>query len=44
VPTAHLASLGAFAVDRAEFLTAVQIFRDQPPSSDAFVTPASDAT
>ena len=44
VPTAHLASLGAFAVDRAEFLAAVHIFRDQPPSGDAFVTPASDAT
>jgi Leu/Phe-tRNA-protein transferase len=43
VPTAHLASLGAFAVDRQEFLAAVQIFRDQPPTGDAFVTPASDA-
>ena len=44
VPTAHLASLGAFAVDRTEFLAAVRIFRDQPPTGDAFVTPASDAT
>ena len=44
VPTAHLASLGAFAVDREEFLAAVKMFRDEPPSGDAFVTPASDAT
>jgi leucyl/phenylalanyl-tRNA--protein transferase len=44
VPTAHLASLGAFAVDRAEFLAAVKLFRDEPPTGDAFVTPASDAT
>ncbi len=44
VPTAHLASLGAFAVDRAEFLGAVRLFRDEPPTGDAFVTPASDAT
>lgn len=44
VPTAHLASLGAFAVDRAEFLAAVQLFRDRPPTGDAFVTPAADAT
>ena len=41
VPTAHLASLGAFAVDRAEFLEAVRRFRDQPPAGDAFAaTPA----
>jgi len=44
VPTAHLASLGAFAVDRAEFLAAVKLFRDRPPTGDAFVTPAADAT
>jgi leucyl/phenylalanyl-tRNA--protein transferase len=44
VPTAHLASLGAFAVDRSEFLAAVKLFRDEPPTGDAFVTPASDAT
>jgi leucyl/phenylalanyl-tRNA--protein transferase len=44
VPTAHLASLGAFAVDREEFLAAVKLFRDEPPLGDAFVTPASDAT
>jgi leucyl/phenylalanyl-tRNA--protein transferase len=44
VPTAHLASLGAFAVDREEFLAAVKLFRDEPPAGDAFVTPASDAT
>ena len=41
VPTAHLASLGAFAVDRAEFLEAVRRFRDHPPAGDAFAaTPA----
>jgi len=44
VPTAHLASLGAFAVDRSEFLAVVQRFRDEPPEGDAFVTEASDAT
>ena len=44
VPTAHLASLGAFAVDRSEFLAAVKLFRDEPPTGDAFVTPASDVT
>jgi leucyl/phenylalanyl-tRNA--protein transferase len=44
VPTAHLASLGAFSVDRSEFLAVVQRFRDEPPEGDAFVTPASDAT
>jgi len=44
VPTAHLASLGAFAVDREEFLAAVKMFRDEPPTGDAFVTPTSDAT
>ena len=37
-------SLGAFAVDREEFLAAVKILRDEPPSGDAFVTPASDVT
>jgi leucyl/phenylalanyl-tRNA--protein transferase len=44
VPTQHLASLGAFAVDRSEFLAAVKLFRDEPPTGDAFVTPVSDAT
>jgi len=44
VPTAHLASLGAFAVDRDEFLAAVRLFRDRPPDGDAFVTPASGGT
>lgn len=44
VPTAHLASLGAFAVDRNDFLAAVKAFRDETPAGDAFVTPSSDAT
>ena len=44
VPTAHLASLGAFAIEREEFLEAVKRFRDQPPAGDAFVIPTSDAT
>ncbi|MBM3867524.1 MAG: leucyl/phenylalanyl-tRNA--protein transferase [Verrucomicrobia bacterium] len=44
VPTAHLASLGAYAVDRDEFLAAVRLFRDRPPDGDAFVTPASGGT
>lgn len=44
VPTAHLASLGAFAVRRAEFLEAVRLCRDQAPTGDAFAPiPASDA-
>ena len=42
VPTAHLASLGAFAVTRADFLEALRLLRDRPPAADAFVTPASD--
>ena len=44
VPTAHLASLGAFAVARNDFLAAVKAFRDETPAGDAFVTPSSDAT
>jgi leucyl/phenylalanyl-tRNA--protein transferase len=45
MPTPHLASLGAFAADRAEFLEVVKLFRDQPPTGDAFAPiPASDAT
>ncbi len=44
VPTAHLASLGAFAIERTEFLEVVKLFRDHPPAGDAFATPASDAT
>ena len=45
MPTPHLASLGAFNVDRAEFLEVVKLFRDQPPAGDAFAAiPASDAT
>ena len=42
VPTAHLASLGAFMVDRAEFLEAVRRFRDAPPARDAFSNPPRD--
>jgi Leu/Phe-tRNA-protein transferase len=45
VPTPHLASLGAFHADRAEFLEVVKLFRDQPPTGDAFAPiPASDVT
>ncbi len=45
MPTPHLASLGAFATDRAEFLEVVRLFRDQPPAGDAFAPiPASGAT
>lgn len=45
VPTEHLASLGAFAVHRSEFLEAVRRFRDEAPAGDAFAPiPASDAT
>jgi leucyl/phenylalanyl-tRNA--protein transferase len=45
MPTPHLASLGAFAADRAEFLEAVRLFRDQPPAGDAFgPIPASGGT
>jgi leucyl/phenylalanyl-tRNA--protein transferase len=45
VPTPHLGSLGAFPVDREEFLEVVRRFRDQPPAGDAFAAiPASDAT
>lgn len=43
VPTPHLASLGAFAVDRAEFLEVVHAFRDEPPTGNAFATPPSAA-
>jgi len=42
VPTAHLASLGAFAIDRSEFLEVVRRFRDEPPSGDAFSDPPRD--
>jgi leucyl/phenylalanyl-tRNA--protein transferase len=45
MPTPHLASLGAFAVERTEFLEAVKRFRDQPPTGDAFAPiPTSNAT
>lgn len=44
VPTPHLASLGAFAIAREEFLAAVRRFRDEPPSGDAFAMPAADGT
>jgi leucyl/phenylalanyl-tRNA--protein transferase len=45
VPTPHLGSLGAFLIDREEFLEVVKRFRDQPPTGDAFAPiPASDAT
>jgi leucyl/phenylalanyl-tRNA---protein transferase len=45
VPTPHLGSLGAFLIDREEFLEVVRRFRDQPPTGDAFAPiPASDAT
>ncbi len=45
MPTPHLASLGAFAADRADFLEAVRLFRDQPPAGDAFgPIPASGGT
>jgi len=42
VPTAHLASLGAFAIDRSEFLEVVRRFRDEPPSGNAFSDPPRD--
>jgi leucyl/phenylalanyl-tRNA--protein transferase len=44
VPTAHLASLGAFTVDRAEFLQAVHQLRDIPPTADAFLNSPAAAT
>jgi leucyl/phenylalanyl-tRNA--protein transferase len=45
MPTPHLASLGAFSADRAEFLEVVKAYRDVPPTGDAFAPiPASDAT
>ena len=45
VPTPHLASLGAFLIDREEFLEVVKRFRDEPPAGDAFAPiPASGAT
>lgn len=44
VPTAHLASLGAFAVDRTEFLQAVHQLRDVPPAADAFLNSPAAAT
>jgi leucyl/phenylalanyl-tRNA--protein transferase len=45
VPTPHLSSLGAFLIERAEFLEVVKLFRDQPPAGDAFAPiPTSDAT
>jgi leucyl/phenylalanyl-tRNA--protein transferase len=43
VPTPHLASLGAFAIHRDNFLEIVHGERDQPPSPQAWLTPASDA-
>ena len=45
VPTPHLSSLGAFLIDRTEFLEVVKLFRDQSPAGDAFAPiPTSDAT
>jgi hypothetical protein len=42
---ALLASLGAFLIDREEFLEVVKRFRDEPPAGDAFAPiPASGAT
>lgn len=40
MPTAHLASLGAFAVRRADFLACLRAQRDLPPSGDPWVNPA----
>jgi len=40
MPTAHLASLGAFAVRRADFLACLRAQRDLPPSGNPWVNPA----
>ena len=39
VPTEHLASLGAVAVSRADFLGAVRALRDTPPTGEPWATP-----
>lgn len=39
VPTAHLASLGAVAVGRQDFLAAVRALRDLKPSGDTWANP-----
>lgn len=38
MPTAHLASLGAFAVRRADFLACLREHRDRPPTGDPWVS------
>lgn len=40
MPTAHLASLGAFAVRRGDFLACLRAQRDLPPSGNPWVNPA----
>lgn len=39
MPTEHLASLGAFAVRRADFLACLRAQRDLPPTGDPWINP-----
>jgi len=44
VPTEHLASLGAVAAHRADFLAAVRVLRDQAPTGEPWASPLRSAT
>jgi len=43
VPTEHLASLGAVAVARSDFLAALRALRDAPPDGDPWASPLRPA-
>lgn len=43
VPTRHLASLGAFAIRRSEFLRALAEWREERPSGDPWFSPPAGA-